>query len=144
MENEKGLCPSANFGMNGEKVFGMLGGSLGDRRVIYLKQAVPVQQIDPAKLNGIRPSEVFRTAGRCVGSECANHDSASDQCSLVNRIVDKVSPGTEELAYCAIRPDCVWWHQQGGDACLRCAKVITQDLLAPADIAEARLPAGHR
>lgn len=140
MKKEHAACPSADFHANGQRVFGMLGGSAGDRRIIYLKQAMPVEQIDAAKLNGIAPGEVFRTAGPCAGGKCAHHDAASEQCTLVNRIIDKVSPISEELAYCAIRPDCVWWHQHGQDACMRCARVITQDLQARSDIAEARLP----
>ncbi|WP_434631520.1 hypothetical protein [Chromobacterium sp. CV08] len=142
MKNDKGLCPSAEFGANGEVVFGMLGGSVSSRRIIYLKQALPVERVDLDKLNGIAPGEVLRTAGRCAGSKCAHHDNDSAECTLVNRIVDKVETISEELAYCAIRPECVWWAQHGADACRRCARIITKDLLAPQEIAEARLPPG--
>ncbi|UTH75782.1 hypothetical protein [Chromobacterium sp. IIBBL 290-4] len=140
MRTDHSLCPSAEFELNGEVVFGMVGGSAQERRVIYLRQAVPIEQVDISRLNGITPGEVFRVAGTCAKDNCAHHDGDSQQCSLVNRIVEKAPVVTSELAYCAIRHSCVWWGQHGRSACERCSQVVSRDLMPSEELAEARIP----
>ncbi|UTH72540.1 hypothetical protein [Chromobacterium sp. IIBBL 290-4] len=134
------LCPSSAFGSNGTMVFGMVGGSAEQRRVMYLKQIVPVESIDRSRLGEIAPEEIFRTAGLCAQQDCLHHDKGSSQCTLANRIVETAPPVVEQLAYCAIRPRCVWWDQHGRNACERCPQVVSMDMNPDEVIAQARIP----
>lgn len=121
-------------------VFGIVGGSAQNRRVIYLKQMMPAAQVDRARLGDIAPEEIFRTAGPCAQTECAHHDNAGSRCTLAQRVVAQTAEVVDKLAYCAIRPRCMWWSQHGQDACARCPQVVSMDRLPSDAIAQARIP----
>ncbi|MCD4499317.1 hypothetical protein [Chromobacterium vaccinii] len=142
------LCPSSTFEGDGNMVFGIVGGSAHQRRVIYLKQMLSAAGIDRSRLDGIAPEEVFRTAGPCAQARCAHHDNAASRCTLAERVVAAADEVVDRLAYCAIRPRCMWWSQHGRDACARCPQVVSIDRLPGEAIAQARIPprpaaAGH-
>jgi hypothetical protein len=79
-----------------------------------------------------RPESKFRLAGQCVESRCGNWENES--CSLVGRMRQQLDgqladkrPGAEpidRLQRCAIRSGCVWWRQDGPQACRVCSFVI--------------------
>ncbi|KMN48591.1 hypothetical protein VL04_08780 [Chromobacterium violaceum] len=143
MQNDQTrLCPSSTFEGEGNMVFGIVGGSARQRRVIYLKQMLPANQIDRARLEDIAPEEVFRTAGPCAKSQCAHHDNAAARCTLAERVVAAAAEVVDRLAYCAIRPRCMWWSQHGRDACARCPQVVSIDRQPDEAIAQARMPPG--
>lgn len=68
------------------------------------------------------PSTLFRIAAPCVEGACKNFGDG--KCQLA-RAVLRDREATDDLPPCRIRPHCVWWHQEGKPACLRCPEVVT-------------------
>ena len=57
---------------------------------------------------------------------------AGGDCTLAQRIVATLDPVVSELPACQIRKTCLWFHQEGKDACLRCPQVVTRHSSAAA------------
>jgi hypothetical protein len=125
------LCPSARADWEGSQIFGVVGGSIAEPKVTYLKEPhSPLKSI--AKLNGkVTPEEVFRIAAPCAEKGCQHFDG--EDCRLVARVVEKLPTVVENLPPCAIRRECRWWQQEGRDACMRCPQTIT-DNYHPSDL----------
>lgn len=118
------LCPSAPPDRPDSVVFGVVVGAPGERRVGYLNQ-LRVADAEVLALAGpAKPAEVFRTASACAGRGCKHFDGAN--CSLVQRIVERLPAVVAGLPPCRIRPICMWWRQEGKAACLRCPQVVTE------------------
>lgn len=120
----KPLCPSAPWNSEGAQIIGVVGGTVEAPEVTYLKEAMAPTAELAERLGGLEPEEVFRVAAPCAKSACSHHDGHN--CSLVNRIVDAVPVVFDRLAPCTIRSSCVWWEQQGREACKRCPQVVTR------------------
>ena len=144
MSSDTLLCPSAQFDGEGANVFGIVGGDQHNRRIIYLKSAIPATTIDISTFEGVPPGEVVRSAAPCAKSGCDHHSKETSQCTLVQRIVADVAPNVESLAYCAIRTQCVWWAQEQAEACKRCSLIVREDRLPSPEVAAARIPPGER
>lgn len=81
---------------------------------------------------GGRPERGFRLAGQCVEARCGNWENQS--CALIGRMRRQLDGQLAEelraaepagrLQRCAIRSGCVWWRQDGPNACRVCAFVI--------------------
>jgi hypothetical protein len=75
-----------------------------------------------------KPERIFRLAGPCVQSKCANWENQA--CGLIGRMrqeLDRLQIATksvEKLPRCGIRVACRWWRQRGADACRVCPHVI--------------------
>lgn len=117
------LCPSARPESVNSVVFGVIGGTVAEPRVAYLKQPQPVTSELLAKASPITPAEIFRTASACATKDCQHFDG--QDCRLAMQIVEKLPAVAEELPPCSIRRDCRWWQQEGKAACKRCPQVIT-------------------
>jgi hypothetical protein len=126
------LCPSARPESENSVVFGIIGGTVAEPRVAYLKQPQPITDEIIAKTSPITPAEIFRTAAPCAATGCQHFDGKN--CSLATRIVADFPTVTEELPPCSIRRDCRWWQQEGKVACMRCPQVIT-DNYNPSELA---------
>ncbi|WP_201253421.1 nitrogen fixation protein [Nodularia spumigena] len=119
------LCPSARPEPGESLVFGVIGGTVTEPRVAYLKQPQTMTEELIAKVSPATPAEVFRTASTCATNNCQHFDG--QDCGLVTRIVDQFPIALEELPPCSIRRDCRWWQQEGKAACMRCPQVITDN-----------------
>ncbi|MEH2237029.1 nitrogen fixation protein [Nostoc sp.] len=119
------LCPSARPESVDSVVFGVVGGTVTEPRVAYLKKPQPITDELIAKASPITPAEIFRTAAPCATKGCQHFDG--QDCRLAMRIVEKFAVVAEELPPCSIRRDCRWWQQEGKAACMRCPQVITDN-----------------
>ncbi|WP_144867932.1 nitrogen fixation protein [Hyella patelloides] len=119
------LCPSARPETKNSAVFGVVGGTVDEPRVNYLKQPQPVTEDLLSVASPVTPTEVFRIAGECAGNGCQHFDGQN--CGLATRVANQLSVATETLPPCPIRRDCRWWQQEGKSACMRCPQVITDN-----------------
>jgi hypothetical protein len=117
-------CPSARPEMAGSQVFGIVGGSAEEPRVGYLAEPLPVTREVLALAAPARAGEVFRIAAPCAGHGCQHFDGS--RCRLVQRIVHALPAVVDELPPCALRPTCLWFHQEGRAACQRCPQVVSE------------------
>src|SRR5215831_8020770 len=116
-------CPSAQPDMEGARVFGVIGGSVEEPRVAYLKESAVVDESTFGTLGALQPTHVFRFAARCEEHRCAHYNG--QRCTLVQRIVEKLDPVVDLLPSCVVRPTCRWFAEVGSEACRRCPQVIT-------------------
>jgi len=121
------LCPSARPEPGESFVFGIIGGTVAEPRVAYLKQPQPITDGLIAKVSPVTPAEVFRTASTCATNGCQHFDGKN--CRLAERVVANISTVAEDLPPCSIRRYCRWWQQEGKAACLRCPQVITDNYI---------------
>ena len=115
-------CPSAQPSSEG-KIIGVVTGAPEERRIGYLNEPQPVTEETMALASPIEPTQVFRIASPCMGSDCKHFSSGA--CSLVKRVVSSLAPVVSTLPPCRIRPTCRWFQQEGREACLRCPQVVT-------------------
>ena len=132
------LCPSAPATAQGARVFGVVGGRPGARRVAYLEQTIDVTDGIVAATAPVSPNEVLRTSAACAGDGCSHFDGRN--CTLVSRITALLAPAVDRPPPCAIRRDCRWWHQEGVSACLRCPQVVTASRAETAEMERAAAP----
>jgi hypothetical protein len=121
------------------RIFGVMGGSVEEPRVIYLDEPTPAAPDVLALAGPVKPIEVFRIAATCVESACRHFDGKD--CQLAARIVQILPAVTEALPACRIRQDCRWFEQEGRPACLRCPQVITQNYSPSEEMVRAATPA---
>jgi hypothetical protein len=117
------LCPSAQSGWEGSVAIGVIAGTVDQPRVVNFATPQHVTDELLALSAPVTPTEVFRFAAPCMCAGCVHF--ADDECRLATRIVKLLSPVTDRLPRCAIRPQCRWWRQEGRAACLRCPQVVT-------------------
>ena len=129
--NKTTLCPSARPEMPDSKVFGIIGGTVDEPRLAYLKQPLPVTDEVMALSGSVTPAEVFRTAAPCAEKSCQHFDGTN--CRLAMQVVEKLTTAVEQLPPCSIRSNCRWWQQEGKAACMRCPQVIT-DNYSPSEV----------
>jgi hypothetical protein len=124
LEEKQGLsCPSAQPDMEGARVFGVIGGSVEEPRVAYLKESAAVDASVFEKLGNVQPTHVFRFSAKCEEHRCAHFNG--QRCTLAQRIVEKLDPVVDMLPPCLVRPTCRWFAEVGGEACRRCPQVVT-------------------
>lgn len=117
------LCPSARPEPSRSVAFGVIGGTVEEPHVTYLRQPLPITDDLIAASAPVTPAEVLRSAAPCAAKGCQHFDGAN--CRLAMRIVEQLPAVTEALPPCSIRRDCRWWQQEGKAACMRCPQVIT-------------------
>jgi hypothetical protein len=117
------MCPSAQPGMAGVRVLGVISRDGEAPRLDYLNEVV---EATPEILEAAAPaavSQVFRLAARCEESKCTHFDGT--RCQLAVRIAKLLPEADEKLPACVIRPECRWFRQEGRAACLRCPQIMT-------------------
>ncbi|MFN6526294.1 nitrogen fixation protein [Nostoc sp. ChiSLP03a] len=119
------FCPSARPEWQDSVVFGVVGGTVTEPRVAYLKHPQPVTDELIAKASPVTPTEIFRTAAPCATKGCQHFDGKD--CRLAMRVVENLPKVVDDLPPCSIRRDCRWWQQEGKAACMRCPQVITDN-----------------
>jgi hypothetical protein len=118
------LCPSARPDMEGSIVFGIVGGTNDQPRLIYFDKPQPVTEEILHLSVPLNPTEVFRFAAPCVEQKCRHFNGSI--CRLASRTVELVDAVMETVSPCSLRPDCRWWRQEGKEACRRCPLVVTE------------------
>lgn len=114
-------CPSARCAP-GNRLLGVIG---ADGRMRALRTPLPVDDAFAAEAaRAGRPEARMRFAGTCVEAGCAQWTGAG--CGVIERVLDLLAPDAPAaLPPCAIRGQCRWFGQRGGQACAACADVVT-------------------
>jgi hypothetical protein len=121
---EHRICPSATGESPDARIIGFIG---ADGVVGSIAPPIPLTDEMRGAL-AARPERKFRLAGQCVEAKCGNWEHQS--CALIGRMrqqIDRLLPEaepTDTLQRCAIRSACVWWRQDGPQACRVCSFVI--------------------
>ena len=117
------LCPSAQPGMDGARVLGVVRWFGTAPRLEYLSESLPATPEVLALSAPLQPTEVFRLAATCAEKRCPHFDGAD--CQLATRIVRMTPEAQDRLPPCIVRKDCRWYSQEGGAACRRCPAITT-------------------
>jgi hypothetical protein len=123
--NKTIFCPSGRPEWENSIIFGIIGGNETEARVIYLDESIPITSELLEKAAPVTPAEIYRVAVPCAHHKCLHFDGAN--CTLAQRVVEKMAVVEEELPKCSIRENCRWWHQEGKTACMRCPQVVTDN-----------------
>ena len=121
---EHRICPSATGQSPDAQIIGFIG---ADGVVGSIAPPIPLTDEMRGALDA-RPERRFRLAGQCVESKCGNWENES--CALIGRMRRQLdgelreAEPTDKLQRCAIRSACVWWRQDGPQACRVCSFVI--------------------
>ena len=121
--NKAFQCPSAQPDMEGARIFGLIGGTVEQPRIQYLKKSAVVGKDSESKLGDIDPTKVFRYAATCERSRCQHF--SGETCALANRVANQLTPVVDVAPSCQIRNTFRWHAEQGVQACLRCPQVVT-------------------
>ena len=132
-------CPSAPAEAAGSHAFGVVGGTVEEPRVAYLRESIPVSAELLAASKPITPNEVLRTAAPCAEKQCAHFHA--DKCMLAASIVARLPIVVSRPPPCSLRSTCRWWRQEAVAACLRCPQVVTRSHSCSANYEEAVAPA---
>ncbi len=123
---DKKLCPSFSPRRPGKGwVFGVVTPTDEGPRMVALEKPEPVTEETFAMAAPLHPSEVFRITSPCVEGHCKNFGEGGI-CHLGHTVSKSRAEG-EDLPVCQIRPECVWWHQEGPAACAQCSKMVTNN-----------------
>lgn len=117
------LCPSAQPGMDGCRILGVVQQDGPTPMLAYLNQHVPATPDVLALAAPLKPIEVFRLAATCAEHRCPHFDGAD--CRLATRVVTMMPAAVDALPPCLIRKECRWYSQEGGAACRRCPVITT-------------------
>ena len=121
---EPQICPSTTGKTRNAQIIGFIG---ADGVVANIPTPIPLTE-EMRDSIGPQPERIFRLAGPCIQSKCANWENQA--CALIDRMrqqVERLQLATEpagKLPRCAIRSACVWWRQTGPEACRVCPHVI--------------------
>lgn len=118
-------CPSARPELTDGVIFGVVTGTATEPMVRYLNQQLPITADTLAQCAPVEPTEVLRFAAPCARHRCLHFDGA--ECGLARRTVQLVQVAVPTMPRCAIRPNCLWFAQEGRLACLRCPSVVTDN-----------------
>jgi hypothetical protein len=111
------LCPSAPP-EEGALVIGVRGP--GGR----LAHIVPSLPASTALANEAEAGTRLRFASPCAESSCGHWTGSS--CGVIGQLVADAPPAAgSRLPQCGIRSSCRWFAEAGGEACARCALVVT-------------------
>ena len=132
------FCPSAPPDSDGAVVFAIIQGTATQPQAAYLDRLVPLTPEIAASAAPVDPAEVFRMSAPCAAHGCRHF--AEGCCNLVARLVQLVPSVVTSAPPCMLRPSCMWWQQEGVEACLRCPQVVTHMYGASAPMMEAAAP----
>lgn len=124
--------------MKGAAVFAIIQGTAAEPRAAYLDRVVPLTAEIAAQAGPVNPAEIFRMSAPCAAHGCCHFGEG--RCSLAGRLVQLAPAVVDAAPPCRLRPDCMWWLQEGVEACLRCPQVVTHRYGASAELMEAAAP----
>lgn len=114
-------CPSSHPVKPRASVFAIWGGTEEAPTLRYLPAAIPISGADDADAVTAKA----RVTAPCDGPSCANFDGVG--CRLPRMIVEALPVVTDSLPPCILRASCVWFHQEGKEACFRCPQILRGD-----------------
>ncbi len=117
------LCPSAQPGMDGCRILGVVQSDGPTPVLQYLSEILPATPEVLAMAAPLKATEVFRLAATCAEHKCPHFDGTD--CQLATRVVQILPVVVDTLPPCIIRKDCRWYSQEGSAACRRCPEVTT-------------------
>jgi hypothetical protein len=132
------LCPSAQPHTERAAVFAVIQGTAAKPRVAYLDRFVSLTPEITEMAAPVNPAEVFRMSAPCAANGCRHYGEG--RCSLATRLAQLVQPVVTSAPPCVVRPDCMWWQQEGVEACMRCPQVVTHMYGAGPRLVEAATP----
>ncbi len=118
------LCPSAPA-REGALLIGVVEAN-GSVTFLPQPRAVNGSALRALKV-GREPERRFRFASKCQRTRCLNWNASG--CTLIGRIQDDLCPegmNPAPGAPCSIHASCVWYAQNGLEACANCRLVITK------------------
>lgn len=135
------LCPSSQPEVEGAAVFAIIQGTATEPRAGYFDRLIPLTPQIAATAAPVSPTEVFRVAAPCAAHGCQHFGDG--RCSLAHRLVQLAPSVVIHPPPCALRPNCLWWLQEGVEACLRCPQIVTHMYGAAAGLVQAASPPEH-
>lgn len=118
------LCPSSRpKKMNKGVVYGIVQGTPEKAEVMYFDKVEPVTEELHELAFPVHPTEIFKIAAPCIKSDCKNWRD-DKKCNLAVHASNSGTPH-ERLPACRIRKECLWWEQEGKNACYRCKTWVT-------------------
>ena len=124
-DSERYLCPSFSPKKPGVGwVFGIIAGEPGKTQVVPLEKPEPVTEETFELTAPFHPSQVLRMAAPCMEGRCKNFGEGA--CHLAKTVASRAADDTT-LPPCKIRPRCLWWKQEGGEACKKCPELVTNN-----------------
>ncbi|WP_231672113.1 hypothetical protein [Ralstonia pseudosolanacearum] len=124
-EMERSLdCPSSQPDQLGSRIIGVVVKGDGSPSIAFLKDPVPPEQIAHLVPDSVPVTEIVRIAAPCQQEKCRHFGDG--KCSLVSKIVEQLPQVVQHLSYCPTRKSCLWWSQEGAEACRRCPQVVTE------------------
>ena len=123
-EEKKLVCPSSNPYFDNAKIIGVVEDKGEGSRVTFLPIPVNVTKDLLGHQNAARFGEVLRVAAKCVEAACAHF--REQNCILAKKIVVTIDAEIDQIPICSIRSHCVWWNQEGRQACMRCPQIVTR------------------
>jgi hypothetical protein len=121
MMSRKLLCPSAQPGMPGAEIHGVMDATTGCIQPLDRPERLTDALV--ALTAPLLPTEVLRISATCQESSCGHFTGSI--CSLGQRLVQITPAAAFGLPRCAIRADCRWFNEQGREICVRCNMIIT-------------------
>jgi len=117
-------CPSAQPGLPSAQIIAVVRRGAQSATVEMLRSPLPPDTFDSVIPPGVRTTEVLRFSAACMEDACSHFRSG--QCTLVQRVVRQLPADDTRLQFCAIRPTCRWFLQEGVAACRRCVYIVTE------------------
>lgn len=124
MSKCKTLCPSAQHDWDGVQLFALVKGTLERPEAVYLDQPRSVTDEVLELAGPVVPEALFRFSAPCIEAECQHFDDDRESCRLAERAIRLAHIAPHKLSRCAIRRSCLWWQQEGYQACQRCPQVV--------------------
>jgi hypothetical protein len=113
-------CPSARA-----EPGNLLYGRVADGRIERLGTPLVLDDgfVAAVSANG-SPERRFRFAGKCHEGACAQWTGTG--CGVIERVLaEQGPPAGGPLPHCFLRASCRWYAQRGGEACVACSLVVT-------------------
>lgn len=109
------VCPSAQPGMTGLRLLGVIESTEDGLRIAYLNEDVPVTDELFSQIGSFPPTRIFRFAAKCAERRCAHFDGR--RCNLVTRVVNILPAVVDSPALCLVRSKWRWHEQEGLSVC---------------------------
>jgi hypothetical protein len=123
VEMTNARCPSAPPDWPQAEIFAIAAGTPEEPTLAFLPKPIPVSDELVQSTAPLDPRQVFRIAAQCQEGGCRHWDGSG--CSLVRRVIAQFEPKATDIPPCRIRKLCVWFDQEGLEACRRCVGIPT-------------------
>jgi len=120
------FCPSAQPGLAGSMIIGVVEAHPKASRVSHLARPVTLSGQNLAALNDDPGATArFRFGAPCQEMACTNWTGS--KCRVAQQLVRILPARGQALPRCSLRRVCRWFEQEGAEACMRCSQVVTDD-----------------